>query len=72
MTRVGRAKERGETQGFMKVLVDAESRALYSRRTAPDPEEIRALASLLAPARLAGELTGTATGATERSPIRRS
>jgi pyruvate/2-oxoglutarate dehydrogenase complex dihydrolipoamide dehydrogenase (E3) component len=25
MTRVGRAKERGETQGFMKVIVDAES-----------------------------------------------
>lgn len=25
MTRVGRAKERGETRGFMKVLVDAES-----------------------------------------------
>jgi len=25
MTRVGRAKERGETQGFMKVLIDAES-----------------------------------------------
>ena len=25
MARVGRAKERGETQGFMKVLVDAES-----------------------------------------------
>jgi pyruvate/2-oxoglutarate dehydrogenase complex dihydrolipoamide dehydrogenase (E3) component len=25
MTRVGRAKERGETQGFMKVVVDAES-----------------------------------------------
>ena len=25
MTRVGRASERGETQGFMKVLVDAES-----------------------------------------------
>ena len=25
MTRVGRAKERGETQGFMKVLVDAQS-----------------------------------------------
>jgi pyruvate/2-oxoglutarate dehydrogenase complex dihydrolipoamide dehydrogenase (E3) component len=25
MTRVGRAKERGEAQGFMKVLVDAES-----------------------------------------------
>jgi pyruvate/2-oxoglutarate dehydrogenase complex dihydrolipoamide dehydrogenase (E3) component len=25
MTRVGRAKERGETQGFMKVLVDAET-----------------------------------------------
>ena len=23
MSRVGRAKERGETQGFMKVLVDA-------------------------------------------------
>ena len=26
MTRVGRARERGETQGFMKVLVDAETR----------------------------------------------
>jgi pyruvate/2-oxoglutarate dehydrogenase complex dihydrolipoamide dehydrogenase (E3) component len=26
MSRVGRARERGETQGFMKVLVDAESR----------------------------------------------
>jgi pyruvate/2-oxoglutarate dehydrogenase complex dihydrolipoamide dehydrogenase (E3) component len=25
MTRVGRAKERGETQGFMKVLVDRET-----------------------------------------------
>ena len=25
MTRVGRARERGETQGFMKVLVDAQS-----------------------------------------------
>jgi pyruvate/2-oxoglutarate dehydrogenase complex dihydrolipoamide dehydrogenase (E3) component len=25
MTRVGRARERGETTGFMKVLVDAES-----------------------------------------------
>ncbi|HEX5632305.1 MAG TPA: FAD-dependent oxidoreductase, partial [Gemmatimonadales bacterium] len=28
MTRVGRAKERGETQGFMKVLVDGESRRI--------------------------------------------
>jgi pyruvate/2-oxoglutarate dehydrogenase complex dihydrolipoamide dehydrogenase (E3) component len=28
MTRVGRARERGETQGFMKVLVDAESRLI--------------------------------------------
>jgi pyruvate/2-oxoglutarate dehydrogenase complex dihydrolipoamide dehydrogenase (E3) component len=26
MTRVGRARERGETQGFMKVLVDAETK----------------------------------------------
>ena len=25
MIRVGRAKERGETQGFMKILVDAET-----------------------------------------------
>jgi pyruvate/2-oxoglutarate dehydrogenase complex dihydrolipoamide dehydrogenase (E3) component len=25
MSRVGRAKERGETQGFMKVLVDAQT-----------------------------------------------
>jgi pyruvate/2-oxoglutarate dehydrogenase complex dihydrolipoamide dehydrogenase (E3) component len=28
MTRVGRAKERGETSGFMKVLVDAETRRI--------------------------------------------
>ncbi len=28
MTRVGRAREAGETQGFMKVLVDADSRKL--------------------------------------------
>ncbi|HVN01017.1 MAG TPA: FAD-containing oxidoreductase [Caulobacteraceae bacterium] len=28
MTRVGRARERGETQGFMKVLVDAETRLI--------------------------------------------
>jgi pyruvate/2-oxoglutarate dehydrogenase complex dihydrolipoamide dehydrogenase (E3) component len=28
MTRVGRARERGETTGFMKVLVDAETRAI--------------------------------------------
>ncbi len=26
MTRVGRAVEKGETQGFMKVLVDAETK----------------------------------------------
>ena len=28
MTRVGRAYERGETQGFMKVLVDAETKEI--------------------------------------------
>jgi pyruvate/2-oxoglutarate dehydrogenase complex dihydrolipoamide dehydrogenase (E3) component len=28
MTRVGRAVEKGETQGFMKVVVDAESKAI--------------------------------------------
>lgn len=28
MSRVGRARERGETQGFMKVLVDAESKRI--------------------------------------------
>jgi pyruvate/2-oxoglutarate dehydrogenase complex dihydrolipoamide dehydrogenase (E3) component len=28
MTRVGRAVEKGETQGFMKILVDADSRAI--------------------------------------------
>lgn len=28
MTRVGRAKERGETLGFMKVIVDAQSKAI--------------------------------------------
>jgi len=28
MSRVGRARERGETQGFMSVLVDAESKAI--------------------------------------------
>ena len=39
MARVGRARERGETQGFMQVLVDAETQRilgaalLESRRT---------------------------------------
>jgi pyruvate/2-oxoglutarate dehydrogenase complex dihydrolipoamide dehydrogenase (E3) component len=28
MTKVGRAREKGETQGFMKVLIDAESREI--------------------------------------------
>ncbi|MDB5560969.1 MAG: FAD-dependent pyridine nucleotide-disulfide oxidoreductase, partial [Hyphomicrobiales bacterium] len=28
MTRVGRAREKGETQGFMKILVDAESKLI--------------------------------------------
>ena len=28
MARVGRARERGETQGFMKVLIDAESKKI--------------------------------------------
>ena len=28
MSSVGRARERGETQGFMKVVVDAESRKI--------------------------------------------
>jgi pyruvate/2-oxoglutarate dehydrogenase complex dihydrolipoamide dehydrogenase (E3) component len=28
MTRVGRAIEKGETQGFMKILVDAQTRAI--------------------------------------------
>ena len=28
MSRVGRARERGETRGFMKVLVDADSRRI--------------------------------------------
>jgi pyruvate/2-oxoglutarate dehydrogenase complex dihydrolipoamide dehydrogenase (E3) component len=28
MTKVGRAVEKGETQGFMKVLVDADSKAI--------------------------------------------
>ena len=28
MTRVGRAREAGETQGFMKVLVDSETQRL--------------------------------------------
>ena len=32
MTRVGRARERGETQGFMKVLVERESSGSSARR----------------------------------------
>jgi pyruvate/2-oxoglutarate dehydrogenase complex dihydrolipoamide dehydrogenase (E3) component len=28
MTRVGRAIERGETQGFMKIIIDAQSRKI--------------------------------------------
>jgi hypothetical protein len=43
-------------------LLDADSRALYSRRDAPDPEQIRALASLLAP-------TGTFAAAEKGSAV---
>jgi pyruvate/2-oxoglutarate dehydrogenase complex dihydrolipoamide dehydrogenase (E3) component len=28
MARIGRARERGETQGFMKVLIDAETKRI--------------------------------------------
>lgn len=28
MTRVGRDKEKGETQGFMKILIDAETKQI--------------------------------------------
>ena len=28
MTRVGRAREKGETQGFMKIVVDAETKQI--------------------------------------------
>jgi hypothetical protein len=58
-TRVARADgpladtARAQMRDARWVLVDAESRALYSRRSAPDPAEVRALAGLLAPARLA-------------------
>ena len=31
MTRVGRAVEKGETQGFMKVLVDAETKEILEQ-----------------------------------------
>ena len=41
MTRVGRARERGETQGFMKVLVDAETeRILGAALLCIDGDEI--------------------------------
>ena len=41
MTRVGRARERGETQGFMKVLVDAETeRILGASLLCIDGDEI--------------------------------
>ena len=33
MTRVGRAVEKGESQGFMKVLVDADSKEYWSNRS---------------------------------------
>ena len=28
MARVGRARERGETQGFMKIVIDAETKKI--------------------------------------------
>jgi pyruvate/2-oxoglutarate dehydrogenase complex dihydrolipoamide dehydrogenase (E3) component len=33
MTRVGRAVEKGETQGFMKIAVDAETNAIWAPRS---------------------------------------
>ena len=32
MTRVGRAVEKGETQGFMKILVDADNKEILAHR----------------------------------------
>jgi hypothetical protein len=62
--RVARARgpladtARAQLKDARWVLVDAEGRALYSRRGTPDPGEIRALASLLSPARLATAARG--------------
>ena len=38
MTRVGRAVEKGETQGFMKIVVDAETNEILGAR---DPRHRR-------------------------------
>ena len=35
MTRVGRAVEKGETQGFMKILVDAEAKEILGASLLP-------------------------------------
>jgi pyruvate/2-oxoglutarate dehydrogenase complex dihydrolipoamide dehydrogenase (E3) component len=49
MSRVGRARERGETQGFMKVLVDAESKQVLGAALLgiEGDEAIHAIADLM-------------------------
>jgi len=61
MTRVGRAVEKGETQGFMKVVVDADSDAILGAAIlgVGGDEAIHAILDAMAAARTAGGLQRT-------------
>ena len=47
MTKVGRAVEKGETQGFMKILVDAETRADPGRGDCWEPAAMKPIHCIL-------------------------
>jgi len=61
MTRVGRAVEKGETQGFMKVVVDAESDAILGAAIlgVGGDEAVHAILDTMAAGRTAGMLQRT-------------
>jgi len=61
MTRVGRAVEKGETQGFMKVVIDAESDAILGAAIlgVGGDEAIHAVIDTMAAHRTAGQLQRT-------------
>jgi len=61
MTRVGRAVEKGETQGFMKIVIDAESDAILGAAIlgVGGDEAIHAVIDTMAAHRTAGQLQRT-------------
>ena len=62
MSRVGRAKERGETRGFMQILADADTRATFTAIAAQCERISRVMSQFLSLTRPAPEAEGALGG----------